>query len=229
MNLDVQLQELDHFLLYEVDSDETMTLDILDGFLHAIAVGPTMIHPQQWLPKIWGQDPVIIPMQSNEQLNRLMDLVMCHYNGIVSGLECVPPQVTPVWGTRNYRGKTYREGEGWSYGFVEGMQLCRDDWKPLLDSKAGKEWFRPIGLLGESAFSPDQDRLTKTPPQRVKITDQIPRAVLAIYQYWLPYRRGVHQREVAKAMWPKIGRNAPCPCGSGKKYKKCCGAADTLH
>jgi len=24
---------------------------------------------------------------------------------------------------------------------------------------------------------------------------------------------------------PKIGRNDPCPCGSGKKYKKCCGVA----
>jgi preprotein translocase subunit SecA len=23
----------------------------------------------------------------------------------------------------------------------------------------------------------------------------------------------------------KIGRNEPCPCGSGKKYKRCCGAA----
>jgi uncharacterized protein YecA (UPF0149 family) len=22
---------------------------------------------------------------------------------------------------------------------------------------------------------------------------------------------------------PKIGRNDPCPCGSGRKYKKCCG------
>ena len=22
----------------------------------------------------------------------------------------------------------------------------------------------------------------------------------------------------------KVGRNQPCPCGSGKKYKKCCGA-----
>ena len=22
---------------------------------------------------------------------------------------------------------------------------------------------------------------------------------------------------------PKVGRNDPCPCGSGKKYKKCCG------
>jgi len=25
----------------------------------------------------------------------------------------------------------------------------------------------------------------------------------------------------------KIGRNDPCPCGSGKKYKKCCGKQDT--
>jgi preprotein translocase subunit SecA len=24
----------------------------------------------------------------------------------------------------------------------------------------------------------------------------------------------------------KIGRNDPCPCGSGKKYKKCCGKED---
>ncbi|WP_428074442.1 SEC-C metal-binding domain-containing protein [Candidatus Avelusimicrobium luingense] len=23
---------------------------------------------------------------------------------------------------------------------------------------------------------------------------------------------------------PRVGRNDPCPCGSGKKYKKCCGA-----
>lgn len=28
---------------------------------------------------------------------------------------------------------------------------------------------------------------------------------------------------------PKIGRNDPCPCGSGKKYKKCCGTADELQ
>ena len=27
----------------------------------------------------------------------------------------------------------------------------------------------------------------------------------------------------------KIGRNEPCPCGSGKKYKKCCGSAEALE
>ncbi len=31
-------------------------------------------------------------------------------------------------------------------------------------------------------------------------------------------------KESSKRTQPKIGRNEPCPCGSGKKYKKCCGA-----
>ena len=36
---------------------------------------------------------------------------------------------------------------------------------------------------------------------------------------------GAADAETSPAAWPsrKIGRNEPCPCGSGKKYKKCCG------
>jgi SWIM/SEC-C metal-binding protein len=33
--------------------------------------------------------------------------------------------------------------------------------------------------------------------------------------------RTILAREPARAA-PKIGRNDPCPCGSGKKFKKCC-------
>ena len=32
------------------------------------------------------------------------------------------------------------------------------------------------------------------------------------------------QSQTVRNEGPKIGRNDPCPCGSGKKYKKCCGA-----
>ena len=32
----------------------------------------------------------------------------------------------------------------------------------------------------------------------------------------------VHEK-VKDAAGQKIGRNDPCPCGSGKKFKKCCG------
>ncbi|MGA1315702.1 MAG: SEC-C metal-binding domain-containing protein [Rubrivivax sp.] len=31
------------------------------------------------------------------------------------------------------------------------------------------------------------------------------------------------------ALQTKVGRNEPCPCGSGKKFKKCCGAPADLH
>ena len=37
------------------------------------------------------------------------------------------------------------------------------------------------------------------------------------------YVDGYDQQPVRRET-PKIGRNDPCPCGSGKKYKKCCGA-----
>ncbi len=37
----------------------------------------------------------------------------------------------------------------------------------------------------------------------------------------------VKKQPVRKSAKQQIGRNDPCPCGSGKKYKKCCGANDT--
>ncbi len=41
----------------------------------------------------------------------------------------------------------------------------------------------------------------------------------------LYYLEGIsHRPEGYKRPEPKIGRNDPCPCGSGKKYKKCCAA-----
>ena len=34
-----------------------------------------------------------------------------------------------------------------------------------------------------------------------------------------------HHVETVVHEGPRVGRNDPCPCGSGKKYKKCCGAS----
>ena len=38
---------------------------------------------------------------------------------------------------------------------------------------------------------------------------------------------GEKKRPRVKKAADKVGRNDPCPCGSGKKYKKCCGATGT--
>lgn len=223
--------ELDDFLLNYIEADEGMTLDMMDGFMHAIAIGPTTIQPKQWLPKIWGTREMMPPMDSIEHVNHVLGLVMRHFNSIIAGLEDEPREISPYWSTMIYEGdeREYDDAEMWACGFVEGMRLCWSDWQPLLETPQGQSWFRPIALLGEDEFAADQDALTETPAMRAELALQIPQAVLEMHAHWLPLRFAVHERMVAKSMQPKIGRNEPCPCGSGKKFKKCCGAAADLH
>ena len=42
---------------------------------------------------------------------------------------------------------------------------------------------------------------------------------------WYFWDASIIKPETVRREQPKIGRNDPCTCGSGKKYKKCCGAA----
>lgn len=39
----------------------------------------------------------------------------------------------------------------------------------------------------------------------------------------LQRKHGGINSETVQRETPKVGRNDPCPCGSGKKFKKCCG------
>ena len=53
--------------------------------------------------------------------------------------------------------------------------------------------------------------------------------LMNIHAFWLPLREATHEREMSQRLRTKVGRNEPCPCGSGKKFKKCCGFASELH
>ncbi|GKT25211.1 UPF0149 family protein [Acidovorax sp. SUPP3334] len=225
-----ELAELDQFLLHELETEEGMTLDTLDGYLHAIAIAPEFIHPDQWLPKVWGYgDAMMPPMPSLDAFNRLLGLVMRHYNGIVSGFAAQPPMLSPIWGIRATDHGEFDDAEMWAYGFCEGVQLNRPAWQPLLRDPEGQRWYRPIGLLGEGEFSADQDALTRTPQQRHALAADIGPSLLQIHAFWLPVRHAASERQPFQRSGHKVGRNEPCPCGSDKKFKKCCGAPSKLH
>jgi len=226
-----ELAELDDFLL-EMDTDEGMTLDMLDGFLHALAIGPETVMPSRWLPLVWGRDDdAMLPLvESLDEANHLIGLVMRHFNSIVSGFEQRPPVVTPCWGTTEYGdSREYEDAEAWAYGFNRGVELSRLAWQPLLGDAEASRWYRPIGLLGAEDFSDDQDALTRWPEQREALAEQIEESLLHLHAFWLPLRQAVAEREQARRLGGKVGRNEPCPCSSGKKFKKCCGAPAELH
>lgn len=226
-----ELDELGDFLL-DLDAEEGMTLDMLDGFLHALAIGPETVMPGRWLPKVWGQEDgaMMPPADDIGQVNRLLGLVMRHFNSIVSGFESSPPLVVPFWGTARYGDSgEFEDAEMWAHGFAEGVRLSRKAWQPLLDHPDGQRWYRPIGLLGADDFSADQDELTRTPAQRAALAESIEASLFQIHAFWLPLRRAMAERHHAQRMSTKVGRNEPCPCGSGKKFKKCCGGPSELH
>jgi uncharacterized protein len=228
---DSELDELDQFLL-DLEAEESMTLDMLDGFLHALVIGPETVMPSRWLPKVWGQEAgaMMPPADDMDQLNQMLGLVMRHFNSIVCGLEQSPPVLAPYWGMTRYDAtREFEDAEMWAYGFCEGVKLSQAAWQALVSHPDGQRWYRPIGLLGADEFSADQDELTRTPEQREALAGEIESSLLQMHAFWLPLRQAVAERQQAQRMSTKVGRNEPCPCGSGKKFKKCCGAPSELH
>ena len=232
---DDELEELDRFLLSEATSDETMLLDMLDGYLTAIVIGPTTILPSRWLPGMWGPSEEDAPQfETLEQAQRILELIMRHMNGIVWTLQHDPDVFDPLLNTMKYEGDPheYLDGEMWAHGFMDGIGLCRQDWQPLFDDSTAKEALRPIYLLGAKEVTKAEQKLTRWPAQREELTKQIAASVAAIHHFWLPRRKEQHASLLVSTVRreePKVGRNDPCPCGSGKKFKKCCGATPTLH
>lgn len=232
---DEEMDELDRFLLSDATSDETMMLDCLDGFLTSIVTGPVMLMPSVWFPRVWGptarDEPAFDTLAHAE---RITGLIMRHLNGIIWGLQHDPDSFEPLFDIVKYPddSREYIDGEIWAYGYMTGIELQRQNWKALFDEPNSAAVLRPIYLLGAEEVTAEEEALTETPSQREELSNQIPASVAWIYRFWQPYRSAVAERTVATSYQrehPKIGRNDPCPCGSGKKFKKCCGASTVLH
>lgn len=229
-----EVDELEAFFLSDAVPEESMVLDSLDGYLTAIVIGPTTLRLSDWFPGIWGPGGEAPEFAAEKDAQRIMELIMRHMNGIVWSFEHDPDAFEPLIGTMSYPGdsREYLDAEMWAYGFMQGVALRRDDWKPLFDAPEGADILRPLYLLGADDLPAADRRKVRTPAQRDALAEQLPASLAEIYRYWLPYRKAAQERILASTIerqHPKVGRNDPCPCGSGRKFKKCCGAAATLH
>ena len=224
-----EMDELDSFLMSDATTNEVMLLDCLDGFLTALVSGPAMPKPGEWIPRVWGPTAEDAPtFASDAQAERIIGLMTRHMNAIGWSLHQEPEHFEPVFDLQVYEGdeREYMDGEMWAHGYMTGINMQRDDWKPLFESKQGPVALRPIYLLGAPDITEAEEELVKTPAQREELSKQIPASVGLIYKFWAPQRRAadVANGKIFENETPKISRNAPCPCGSGRKFKKCCGA-----
>jgi uncharacterized protein len=224
-----EMDELDNFLMSDATTNEVMLLDCLDGFLTAIVSGPVMPAPQEWIARVWGPTTADAPaFDSAVQAERITGLITRHMNAIVWSLHQELEQFEPVFDMQVYEGdeREYMDGEMWAHGYMTAIDMQRDSWKALFQSRHGAEMLRPIYLLGAPDITGAEEALVETPAQREELSKQIPASVGWLYKFWAPQRRAaeIASGKIPKDELPKISRNAPCSCGSGRKFKKCCGA-----
>jgi len=220
-----ELDHLDNFLLERIDDDTDTTskdegiLDVseLDGFFVAIISGPVLIQPSQWLPAIWGDfEPV---WESEQEFQDIFSLMVRHMNGIAGIFMERPEDFEPLFLEREVKGKCYTLVDDWCSGYLRGVALDSKQWDQ------GGQAMRGM-LMPMTTFASEDgwQLLEKFSNAEVeKIQQKIPPAVCEIHAYWLAKRQGDKpSASPIRRESPRVGRNDPCPCGSGKKYKKCC-------
>ncbi|MBA4382021.1 MAG: YecA family protein [Sideroxydans sp.] len=228
---DKEMDDLDNFLMSDATSNEVMLLDCLDGYLTAVASGPVKLNQSEWLPRVWGPTAEDAPtFDSKAEEEQIIGLMARHLNAIVWNLQQEDEPFEPVFDLNVYLDdeREYVDGEMWAHGYMTAISLHLDRWNALFESKHGVEMLRPIYLLGAEDVSEEEEKLVETPAQREDLSRTIPASVGWIFKFWAPQRRAEEIRTSGRSSsedTPKISRNAPCICGSGRKFKKCCGAS----
>ena len=153
-------------------------------------------------------------------------------NEIAQGLTHAPQQFQPLFPESNAENGGVSIIDDWCFGFLKGVVLDAQDWQPLID--AHPEWFETINIYGtEEGWKTLEEEIEKLPDADARhqaCVDSIAPALRHIHAHWLALR-GPGGGSLATDLQPvrnapKPGRNDPCPCGSGRKYKQCHGAAN---
>jgi uncharacterized protein len=195
-----------------------MLPDELQGFLCAIVSAPERIAESVWMPIALGVEPEdeevaatgIAPL-----VRRLHD--ECERNLLQE--RGIDPILAPGPG-----------GEGldharWARGYLEGVSLAEPAWDAE-DPDTADALLAPLFVLAGDA-TPETRRAYRESLHLPEDADldqvlehDLPLIVQDNFEYWLDKRL---VPETIRRDAPKVGRNDPCPCGSGKKYKQCCG------
>ena len=230
---DAELDELDALLELRAVPFKGMSLEMLDGFLSALVAGPELVMPSEWTPLVWGGRPP--RWESPEEALHVHGLLMGLWNDIARRVAIEPERMrdrdTPLIALpeQDDAEPTAMNGYGseWACGFLDGAELRAEAWdaacavQPWID-----EALFDIDAIASGAW-PTADAETSPEPlsasERLDLIAGIPQMLHAFNMHRLEQftSRTPIRREAAP------GRNDPCPCGSGRKFKKCCGSKDS--
>jgi len=233
---DEELEELDRFLLDTEGIEESMDISMLDGYLAALLSGPTTILPSEWLRWVWdvekGEDSPVFSSTADAQ--RIMNLIMRHMNDVTLTLIQAPEEYEPLILESRDEREPVPVIDQWCVGYMKGVSLDPQGWLPV--TAGHPEWMSTILLYGTEEGWEQLERRNLSIEEHRQIAAGLADAVRKIHAHFLEQRKAMTAAGSAQVIRrepirnpDKVGRNDPCPCGSGKKYKQCHGGGQPLH
>ena len=210
-----ELEWLDDVLTKYNTDKAILDVSELDGLLTAVLSSPYEIEPEQWLVAIWGGAQYVPRWSSEKEMTRFMNLAFQDMADTADGLDEYPEQFEPLFGLREIDEHELTIVEEWCFGYMRGVALS--DWSALPDTL--KPALEAIALHGTEENFAVVEKLT--PEAFEESVDAIRLAALDLHAYWMAHPQETPVKVPVKVD-AKVGRNDPCPCGSGKKYKQCC-------
>lgn len=231
---DGQIERLGDLLDQRAVPFRGFNLEALDGYLSALVLGPEDVPMAEWQPAVWGMPPRWADAEESLQIETLLQ---GHHNMAAqrarfAGDE-LPDHLLPLlWLPEDPEAE---QGEGsaedpldvgrdWAFGFFRGVELREAAWERWLDDN---EWMDDIFTLLDRLASGEvlgEDPTAAATPityrERLEIVASLPGMLADLHQHRIEAL--TPRQPIRRTDTPD--RNAPCPCGSGRKYKKCCGA-----
>ena len=215
-SLPSRLRRLEGALL-DLPLDEPMLLSELDGFLTGLLICPEVVPPHEWLQTVWGlDDGDVPPFDDPLDVQWFVDAVLAQQQAIARDLARGKPQ--PIFDVDERNGEIL--WELWVDGFAAAMDLRPDGWTVLAETGASDAVAGMADLIaiarGESALDSMQINA---------LQDRVPSEVLDLARRLYTARMQIGGAPVVAPAVDrpvKPGRNDPCHCGSGQKFKRCC-------
>jgi yecA family protein len=216
LTLEERLERVEQFLDYYGSQESVGSVTELHGFFTAIGCAPEMVKIGEWIPAMWGGEDLAPDWPDTQSLQVFLELIMPIYNIVMGNLRDVNQFEIP-FDTYEFDGVAFTDVSRWCRGFMMGVQVGR---VPTV-SIPGVETF--LDEIADSSSTKDFEKfsanLRMSPAEKKAKERSLIRAVRAICVLG---RGGQVTAAPVMHAAAKIGRNDPCPCGSGKKYKKCC-------
>lgn len=210
-----ELEWLDDVLARYGNEHSVMDVSELDGMLTAILSSPVEIEPAEWMLAVWGGADHVPHWANDRERDHFVNLTLQHMDDIGERLGDYPDQYEPLFGTREEEGQEITIVEEWCFGYMRGAALS--DWSALPENL--QPHLDAIALHGSEEHFGRLDELSAE--EYVASVDLLTPAAITLCHYWLDNPQAAPVKQPIKNE-SKIGRNDPCPCGSGKKYKSCC-------